>query len=305
MTRFFFVSICLIVGMGHLCQAEVEGPKKIAVLVSRDIRPYLQAVDGFKKGLGKKITATIDTYSLEREQGVTQEVLRKKIEAAGYDLVLAVGPEAMQFIWTDRFSDRTKKVYAMVLNPPGLLPDLCGVPLDIPVGLELKIIKHAFPSFQNLGILYDPSHNDLFVRNAMDQSADVGLKIIPLNVSSKREIPSVLGPQWARLDGLWLIPDPTVISESLVRFLIKKALSGGVAVIGYNRFFYRSGAALSFILDYEQIGEQAAGLSFQILSGKECESVTPAFRTWLNLRVINSLGLNVSVDAALAIEEGP
>jgi putative ABC transport system substrate-binding protein len=87
--------------------------------------------------------------------------------------------------------------------------------------------------------------------------------------------------------------------------LIKKALSGGVAVIGYNRFFYRSGAALSFILDYEQIGEQAAGLSFQILSGKECESVTPAFRTWLNLRVINSLGLNVSVDAALAIEEGP
>jgi putative tryptophan/tyrosine transport system substrate-binding protein len=299
-------SICLLVGMGAFCQAEeTREPKKITILISRNIRPYLQAVEGFKRELKKEIAATFESYSLNGWDRISQKALTRKITGADTDLVLAVGPEARQFLWAGKIDHEIKKVYAMVLNPPGPPSPLCGISLDIPVSLELKIIKRAFPSVYRLGILYDPSHNERFVHETVKESRAVGLKIVPLEVSSKRAIPSVLSQQLPQLDGLWLIPDPTVISESLVRFLIKDALSERVAVIGYNRFFYRSGAALSFILKYEQIGEQAARLSMRLFSGKQCASEMPSFRTWLNLKVINALGIPSVTDSSLGIEAGP
>lgn len=301
-----FLSIWLIVDAGHLCQAEeAKKPRKICVLVSRNIRPYRQAVVGFEKELKKRITATIDTYTLKRGRGVLQKMLKGKTGGTGYDLVLAVGPEATEYLWKIEIGDETKRVYAMVLNPPALPPAMCGVPLDIPASLEIRRIKGALPTLERLGILFDPSHNDDFVRRARTEGRMAGLEIVPLRISSRRSIPSVLGGKWGDLDGLWLIPDPTVISESLVKYLIKEALSRKVPVIGYNRFFYRSGAALSFILNYEEIGKQAAGIAIKQLSGEACGAETPFFRTWLNLKVIAALGIPSVKDSSLGIEPGP
>lgn len=41
------------------------------------------------------------------------------------------------------------------------------------------------------------------------------------------------------MDALWLIPDRTVISESIVKYVIKEAFLRKVPVIGYNRFFMK------------------------------------------------------------------
>jgi putative ABC transport system substrate-binding protein len=131
------------------------------------------------------------------------------------------------------------------------------------------------------------------------------LKIVPLEVSSKKNIPIVLQQHWEGLDALLLIPDRTVISESLVKYIIKQAISEGVAVVGYNRFFYESGAALAFVFDYKEIGEQTARLAFRILAGDVCEREDPIFHTWLNSRVIKTLGIQVAGDGCPGIEVGP
>ena len=59
--------------------------------------------------------------------------------------------------------------------------------------------------------------------------------------------------------------------------------------IGYNRFFYQSGAALAFILDYRKIGMQTAHLIHQINNDTLCNNLSPMFEVWQNRRVIEKL----------------
>jgi putative ABC transport system substrate-binding protein len=131
------------------------------------------------------------------------------------------------------------------------------------------------------------------------------LKIVPLKVSSKKDIPVVLKQNWENIDALWLIPDQTVISESIVQYIIKDALFKKTPVIGYNRFFYESGAAVAFVFDYEELGRQTGRMAVSVLMGKACEKEPPVFHVWLNLRVIDKLGLDVSEKKFPPIEVGP
>ena len=91
------------------------------------------------------------------------------------------------------------------------------------------------------------------------------------------------------MDALWLIPDRTVISESIVKYVIKEAFLRKIPVIGYNRFFYETGAALAFVFDYKELGQQCAKKALSILSGKNCLSTPPLFHVWVNAGVAGSL----------------
>ena len=110
---------------------------------------------------------------------------------------------------------------------------------------------------------------------------------------------------WKEIDVLWLIPDRTVISESIVQHIIKEALFNRVPVIGYNRFFYESGAAFSFVFDYIELGKQTAKLAIDMLSGKACQKNNPVFHAWLNPRVISRLGIEVPEKRPTTVKEGP
>jgi len=181
----------------------------------------------------------------------------------------------------------------MVLNPDEVLPqikDACGIALNISVEKQIQILAHAIPDMQGMGLLYDPKYNAAFANRAVLNTASLGMRIIPLEVSSKKQIPIVLKSHWESIDVLWLIPDRTVISESIVRYIIKEAMSNGVAVVGYNRFFYESGAMLAFVLDYRQIGIKTAWFVCNIISGEPCRPGDPEFYTWINENVKNKLG---------------
>jgi putative tryptophan/tyrosine transport system substrate-binding protein len=292
---FLFLVGLTIPGWSGTGWAESPQVFKAVVLVSQDIRPYLQAADGFERELKSMASVEIDRFTLDEERKGLQDPLRKKIGEGRYDLLFAVGPEAMSFLWNMEWDAEVKKVYSMVLNPSQVVSGkACGIPLNIPMTSQMFAISRAFPSLHRLGILYDPQYNSTFVEKAREEGISIGVEIVPLPVSSKKEISAALDLNLRGLDGLWLIPDATVISESLVEFIIKSALYKNVPVIGYNRFFYKSGAALSFILDYEESGEAAARLSLELLSGKACGETSPPFQTWLNLRVVKALGIKAS-----------
>jgi putative tryptophan/tyrosine transport system substrate-binding protein len=307
---FLVLFLCLVGGAMPGGSGTCWGKEKnfrAAVLVSREIRPYLQAAEGFEKELRSLLSVEIDRFILEEGLDDPQGALKRRISGGLYDLLIAVGPEAMTFLWETEGGTSAKRVYSMVLNPKQVVGETtCGVPLNIPVRSQLLSIASAFPSLQRLGILYDPQINAPFVEEAKEKGAPLGVTVVPLPVSSRKEIPGFLESGLGEIDGLWLIPDATVISESLVEFIIKAALKRNVPVIGYNRFFYSSGAALSFILDYEKSGEEAARLSASLLlSDKPCEEISPPFQTWLNSRVVRALGIQAVRNVSAGIEEGP
>jgi len=213
-----------------------------------------------------------------------------------FSLFVAVGPEAALSVWKGVGREGASKIYFMVLNPEkvfGSKKEDCGIALNIPVQTQVEMINRGLPSIKRLGLLYDPEFNSDFFRKAADAASSLGLTIIPLRVSSKKDIPSVLKREMKDLDALWLIPDRTVISEVIVKYLIKEAFLRKIPVVGYNRFFYEAGAALTFVFNYEELGQQCAQKALKILSGEDCHDTPPLFHVWINEGVAEKLGLKL------------
>jgi len=290
-----FILISLTICPGGFALASGQGPEgriSIALLISKEILPYLKAADGFEEEVRRSNPAIfVRRYSLE-EQELSPERLSRILDSSGYRAAAAVGPEAARLLWAANGVRSVKRFYCMVLDPERVVErGACGVPLNIAAFRQLQAVCRLFPEIRRIGILYDPDLNAGFVLEASAAAADMDITIVPLEVRDRGLIKQVLGDRWASFDALWLIPDRTVISETLVRYIIKEALRNGRPVIGYNRFFHSSGALMSFILDYGRIGRQAARLCLDVLSGKGCRRVEPAFSIWINRRAGQILGI--------------
>jgi len=141
--------------------------------------------------------------------------------------------------------------------------------------------------------LYDPAYNSDFFDAASAAALEQDVEIVPMTASSKKDIPFLLEQCWDSVDCIWLIPDRTVISESIAQYIIKQAILHKVPVIGYNQFFYDSGAAMAFVFDYKELGRQAARLIADVLQQKAAGLRHPVFTVRLNETVLKKLGLAV------------
>ncbi len=288
--------------------AEEAGVPRIAVVVSQNIRPYLEAVDGFNLALSKSSEATVEEVKLWKFQNSEKSSLAESLLEQQFAAYLAIGPEAFRFVWNYFDSKSVLKLYSMVLNPQEILgPDnnFCGIPLNIPVQEQLRIIAAGIPNAKRIGLLYDPAYNEEFFQNAATFASLRGIKILPLKVDGRKEIPSLLKNHLTDIEALWLIPDRTVISESIVRYVIKEAFIKKVPTIGYNRFFYESGALMAFIFNYQELGEQAAQKVLAALSGRICTDSVPLFQVWINKRVAEKLERKVPESLSPPFVFGP
>jgi len=268
----------------------------VAIVISKNIRPYLDAVKGFQSGLANKAGIRTRVFNLEKLSDKERSELFRGSGMKEFSLFVAVGPEAALAAWKGVGREGVSRIYLMVLNPEKLFESNrrnCGISLNIPVQTQIEMIGRGLPSIKRLGLLYDPEFNSDFFRKAADAASSLGLTIIPLRVSSKKDIPSVLKREMKDLDALWLIPDRTVISEVIVKYLIKEAFLRKIPVVGYNRFFYEAGAALTFVFNYEELGQQCAQKALKILSGEDCHDTPPLFHVWINEGVAEKLGLKL------------
>jgi putative ABC transport system substrate-binding protein len=281
--------------------AEVEEGSEnesVVVLVSA-YRPFLEAVEGLSSVL-ETAGVEVELFTLEDYPERRREVLKERMIQQPFGCYIGVGPWAADFIWRELDRPNATALYTMVVNPEKRLPptrDLCGIPMNIPIPTQLETIMAALPDARRIGLLYDPLNNDPFFNQAKEIAERYDRQIVSMRVSSSKEIPTVLERHLNDLDALWLIIDETVTSlERIVQFIIETALVGGVPVIGYNRFHYESGAALNFILDYEELGEQTGQLAIEVIQSGVCQSSDPKFSIQVNRKVIETLDIPLGED---------
>lgn len=272
------------------------GKGDAAIVVAGKIRPYLEARDGALMVLKDQGEVSADSFILTDYSESGRSSLLSDILNHHYRFIIAIGPEAGRFLAEiPPELELPPVVFSMMLNPEKIIgPGGCGVFFNIPPAVQVDRINRALPSVKRIGLLYDPSLNNDFMAEAQAAVADQDFRLVPLTVSSKKDLPRILGSNWDNIDGLWLIPDRTVISESIVGYLIKEAFLHGVPTIGYNRFFADSGALLSFFFDYGELGEQAAALALHGNQGEVCGWQTPRFHQQLNREVGVKLGLTLA-----------
>ncbi len=257
-----------------------SGP--VGCFVSSKIRPYLEALDGFKGKMDREIQVLYLDENLE--------LARHYLKKGGLEAAVAIGPEAVKLIYSPGVNVPVKMAI-MTLDIKKLVPGSspCGIDLRVPISFQVSEIGKSLGSGKDLAILYNPAENSTVIRQAAKACMETGLEFTPLPVSGPDEIMKLLKPEMDRIDILLFIPDSTVISEKVVRHLTKEALMKGTAVAGYNHFFYETGALLSFTIDYRKVGMEGARLLQEFSREQRCSLVPPPVEIEWNKKVLEIL----------------
>lgn len=291
---FFYVAGALLFCFFHLDYSFAENlvpQPKAAAVISKKIRPYYEALEGFASEFKKASNGETEIFEIDDFDKSTS-ALSVRIGNGNFDIALAIGPEASKFILHEKIG-KIQKLYLMLLNSEELTAagtsQPCGISLTIPVSDQINKIYDSIPSLKRLGIIFDPALNETFVKKAETESERLGISIIRIQARSHQEIIPSLEKGLEKIDALWMIPDQTVISESLVPFIIKKSISSGIPTIGYNRYFLQNGAAVSFVINYSGIGVKAAKLATKMIYEKNCSWESPDYEILRNEKVIEML----------------
>jgi len=297
-------ALCLVLmictGLGlclfqHPCLADdSKGNDRIAVVISKKIKPYIQVGDGIK-AKSEEVQLDVDIFILAPETKSIQDNILHQLTLKNYKLIAAIGPEAAVFIW-GAASLQSPKIYTAILDPQnctGLPDDARGIALKIPVEIQAREISRHFEDLGTIGVLFDPRFNQEFYDQAQVAALKYSFEIISIQVDSKKHIFQQLKSYIGKIDAIWMIPDQTVISEKIIQYVIKQGIYQGTGVIGYNSFFTLSGAVFSFEFDYNALGSQAALKIKAFLDSGQWMADPPVFKTIVNQRIAKKLGISV------------
>jgi len=254
----------------------------IGIFLSSKIRPYMQALHG----LEDELDFDYQVFDLSENY----ELARHYAQSRRFQTCVAIGPEAIKLLY--RYGSAIpNKLAIMALDLEKLVGNhiLCGIDLRVPISFQLEIIKEKFGPGRKIAILYNKTENGDLIQRALKFATEKKLILEPLEVKDPSQIMERLGMILNQIDIILFIPDSVVISEKIVSHITKTALLKGVAVCGFNRFFYETGALLSFIIDYEEVGRQAAKLVEKLVRKHICIFTPPKVKLLWNRRALKIL----------------
>ena len=231
----------------------------IVILKSSDLSYYEQAIVGFKTGLSP--TTTMREYNLGGQLARGREI-GKALRASPPDLVFAVGLKAAMAAKLEIFD--TPVVFCMVLNPePHGLPasNMTGIAVRAPAETQLTVLRSVLPNRQRIGLLYDEDHSGSFVRDALQAAKRHGVELTTVAVRRHEDIPHAVRTLLSQIDALWLIQDPTVVSESAIPFFLESTLEAKIPVFTFSSTLVQQGALGALVIDPRSVGQQAARIA--------------------------------------------
>jgi len=274
---------------------------KIAVVLSRDVAPYREAVRGFEDVL-KGFSQDYKLHEFTTDGvAAARGTLIDKIRARDPDLILTVGSAATKLI-SDEIHD-LPIVFSMVLPASGsqslhelreVRPNLTGASMEIPIRTQFIKMKEVLPSVRRIGVLYDPAVSGPLIAEATEAAAAMGLELVPMAVTSETDVLEKTRTLAENVDVLWSVADSTVFSHQGLRHILLETLRNRIPFVGLSPSFVKAGALLAISTDYRDLGRQAGEQSLRILAGEET-SLVP-------MTAPRNLSLSINMNTAKQIQ---
>jgi len=242
----------------------------IDLLLSWDLKPYWEFVEGFQKARLFKTHV---------------EILGEKADfQAKGKIFVAVGHRALRAI------QQKPALYpffaALILHPSlaGKPAPRGGVYLLLPPEIIFSSLKRALQSLLKkerviLGIPYSTPFNQKLIEEAAQKAPQWGFEVIPVSL---KEGLWLLNKAVSKIDVLYFWPDPFWESREVIVKVIEQAILQRVIVVGFNNFFLSKGALLAFVIDYRKAGYRAAFLVKDCLESSVCYWEPAPFNLKLN-----------------------
>lgn len=270
------------------------GTGPVVAVVTDGIVAYAFAVEGFKQEYGGDLVI----HRLPKGAEVDDD-LEKAIRKVEPRALLAVGSKAAISL-KSRF-DEIPIVYAMVLDPEkrGLSGDnVTGVTLEIPAAEQFRQFKRVVPTLQTIGVVYNPEKSERLIRTAREAARQAGLTLLEEMITETGEVPDAFTRLASKVDGIWLVPDASVVTRRTLAHLLKLSLQRKLPVLVFSVAFVKAGALVGVAPDYPAIGRESARMVKKILGGASpgtLPSRAPPSVVVINRTTAASLGVELTV----------
>lgn len=273
-----------------LCYSPAEAGQEIVAVQSIRIRPYEEAIEGFRSVCNARMNRLV----LRELQG--RDVV-DKINEIRPEMVLAIGMDALLRV---KMVKEIPVVYLMVLNPRSALDcdNITGVCMDISQKEQLTSVCRVLPNVKNIGLLYDPARTGHFAERAQHAATEIGIKLIANRIDRPMDVPLTVNGMKGKIDLFWMLPDLTVITPETVEFLLLFSLENEIPVLAFSEKYVELGALMSIGIDAFDIGRQAGEMAQEILSGRDVKRVQPVDARKsvisINMKIAEKLGIVIN-----------
>lgn len=270
-----------------LSAAADDVPSPVAFL-SREVRPYLLAVEALERELGRPVPR------LYAEDGLSAlEAALERLPERGR-AVVAVGPEAVETV--ARLHPVPPTVALMVVDPPPWpadAPPLGAVVLRLPLEDQIQRLHAAFPFMGHVAVPVTPPG----LGEAMVQAFSSLRRPFPFRVLT---FPLSERPAWGQfLDqaaaaGARVVvfpPHPDLAATALLRHVTAQTVLRRMMPVGYNRLFLEAGAGAAFVADAAGVGREGAALLRDGRFGVESLRRIAPYRLVIKTAVVHYLGV--------------
>ncbi len=252
----------LILFFSLVCFSFTGFAEEAAIILSADLRPYIEVVEGYKASCGKNFKMFH---------------VKKVGDLRNFKIVVALGVSAFNYV-NDR-DLKVYKIYSLLIYPVEGSSFLCGIYLQPDPELVLDFLLQR--RIKKVAVFYSVSESQNYVFKAFKEARKRGMVLLPVNLN-KYSLEEAIAKIKDKISLIWVIPDPAVASESVVSFIIKRALSYRIPVMGYNNFFCDEGALFCLNIDYFETGRRLCSMIKKLSDTGVCESFPAVFKIKIN-----------------------
>jgi putative tryptophan/tyrosine transport system substrate-binding protein len=109
------------------------------------------------------------------------------------------------------------------------------------------------------------------------------------------DVPRLVGEMQNKIDVLWMLPDPTVITTAMVDYLLQFSFQHNVPIFSFADKYVEMGAVASLVADPYAMGIQAGEIVNRLSAGRK-DAVRVYARTpplTINTKVAAKMGLTI------------
>ena len=261
---------------------------EVVVVQGERMAPFEAAFRGFEATAGVR---SVERFTLSDMRGAD---VARAVREARPRLVLAVGRDALVKVRDIR---EIPVVYVMVATPESTGAagrNVTGVEMTVPAERYLSLLASGFKA-KRVGIIFNPAKTGAQVQEARQAAERLGITLVTRKADDPREAVRELSSLKGKVDALWLLPDPSVVTRDTMEAFVLFSQQNRVPVVSFAAKYLQMGAAAAFEVDPVDMGRQAGRMARRILDGTPPESVRPEQPARTQLKVNHAVARNLGL----------
>jgi putative ABC transport system substrate-binding protein len=291
----------VLVAAGMLASTSAVTAADLVIVKSGDSAGQSQAIAALRGAAGAADVQEVDV----KGTGAFEPAVLQKLRASPPKVLAVLGNTAAKAAKDSKIATAIVFGFVVAHDKMGLSgAGHGGVSSAVPVKAQLQALAGLSPAVKRVGVVHDAS-SAATVEAAQAAASELGLTLVAKPVSGPTALPPAVRALMPEVDGLLVIPDPSVAAAESLKFVLKTALESSKPTLTWSDQHFALGALMALTPGPEETGRLMGEMSAQALKGDAAFATVkePAqLRLSVNVRAAENIG--IAVDATGAERDG-